>query len=259
MKSFISIIIISVVFSSCKKVITPALNDTAPQLIIDGAISDTSGPYYVNISRSVDFYSDNSYPNVSGAVIYISDQTAGIIDTLTEITPGRYVTHIVQGIPGNTYTLHVQLEGKSYTATSTMPLPVALDSVTIDYADTTEIEPRVYYQDPANTVNYYKYSMRSNGGKVQRFQTFEDLLSNGKYISDGLDVDSGEIKNNYKMEIFLTGIDKPVYNFFSQAEEIAYSNEDLAAPATPVSNISGGCIGYFSAQTVSSKRIVVKY
>jgi hypothetical protein len=60
------------------------------------------------------------------------------------------------------------------------------------------------------------------------------------------------------VRLSLVGIDKAVYTFLSEAELIAYSNDNLAAPATPTSNITGGCLGYFSAQTVSSKMGIVR-
>jgi hypothetical protein len=56
----------------------------------------------------------------------------------------------------------------------------------------------------------------------------------------------------------LVGLDAGAFNFLKEAEAVAYNNANLAAPATPTSNITGGCIGYFSAQTVSSKTAVIK-
>jgi len=62
---FIITSLVSVLFySSCQKVITPPLSNSAPQLVIEGSVSDTTGPYYVNISNTVSFYADNTYPNV---------------------------------------------------------------------------------------------------------------------------------------------------------------------------------------------------
>jgi hypothetical protein len=73
-----------------------------------------------------------------------------------------------------------------------------------------------------------------------------------------MDTDTGEIKSNDNMEIFLVNIDQPAYNFFKEAEDVAYNNDNLSAPATPGSNITGGCIGYFSAQTVSHQPVRIK-
>src|SRR5882757_7382054 len=170
--------------TACKKIITPNLDNATPQVVIKGAISDTTGPYYVSISRSVGFYSNNTFPPVSGAVITITNVSSGTNDTLSESAPGTYVTHVIQGIPGNTYLLKVLLEGKVYTALSTMPLPVALDSVSFDVSDTTQIRPQANFQDPAGKINFYKYSLTINGVYDKRIQTFEDRLSDGRYIKD---------------------------------------------------------------------------
>jgi hypothetical protein len=243
--------------SSCTKTITPPLNNT-PQLVIEGAVSDTTGPYHVNISKTADFYSDNFYSTVSGATVIITDITAGVTDNLTETLPGDYITHTITGTPGNTYQLKVILNGTTYTALSTMPKPVHLDSVTVDYSVNNNFRPVANYQDPADQRNYYKYSMKRNGVHVHHFQTFDDRLSGGRYIRDKLDCDTGTFHHGDLVKVDLVGLDAGAFNFLKEAEAVAYDNANLAAPATPTSNITGGCIGYFSAQTVSSKTTVVK-
>ena len=53
------------VLYSCTKTITPPLNNVS-QLVIEGIVSDTAGPYHVNISKTTSFYSNNVYPNRFG-------------------------------------------------------------------------------------------------------------------------------------------------------------------------------------------------
>jgi hypothetical protein len=260
MKKILFIGLAGVVFIACTNTITPNLNTSAPQLYIQGAISDTAGPYYVQITNSIGFYSPSTYPGVSGAAISITDSTTGLRDALTETTTtGIYVTHfLTQGIPGHTYLLNVSLGGKTYAASSTMPMPVPLDSVTFDFSDTSQLKAVANYQDPPGIVNFYKYTMTINGVVDKRFQTFEDRLSDGKYIRDNIDADTGEVKRNDLVRLSLVGVDKPVYTYLHEAEDIAYNNAGLVAPANPQSNITGGCLGYFSAQTVSNKSGTVK-
>ncbi|WCT11038.1 DUF4249 domain-containing protein [Mucilaginibacter jinjuensis] len=254
-RSIIALFALAITVYSCTKTIEPPLVNSPPQLVIEGAVSDTAGPYHVNISKSVDFYADNTYPGVSGATVTITDQTAGVNDVLTETSTGTYTTHTIVGKPGNTYQLKVVLDGKTYTSTSTMPYAVALDSITFDHTIVKNlIQPVVHFQDPAAYTNYYKFSVEVNGVKVKRFQTFEDRLSNGKYINTDVALDTGAIKKNDIVNVSLVTTDKGAYTFLSEAENIAFYNSQQAAPATPTSNISGGCLGYFSAQTVSSKK-----
>ncbi len=251
-------VMLASLLSSCQKTIMPTLTNSTPQIVIEGAVSDTAGPYHVNISKTAGFYTDNVYSNVSGAFVSITDVDAGIADVLTETASGVYTTHAITGTPDNTYQLKVVLDGKTYTASSTMPRPVALDSVTFDFSKKNNTRPVANFQDPANIINYYKYSMRLNGVPLKRVQTFDDHLSDGRYIRGKLDVDTGTVKLKDLVKVSLVSVNHQVYNFLKEAEDIAYSNAQLAAPATPTSNITGGCIGYFSAQTVSDKSKVVK-
>ena len=110
--------------------VTLPLN-TAPQLVIQGEVTDAPGPYTISVNRSVGFYADNSFPPVDGATVRISDDS-GVTDSLTETTPGNYSTHLLQGRSGATYTLSVTIHDTIYTAVSTMPAAVPLDSVTFD-------------------------------------------------------------------------------------------------------------------------------
>jgi hypothetical protein len=255
----IASILLILFYTSCQKVITPPLSSGAPQLVIEGAVSDTSGPYHVYISKTVSFYADNTYPNVSGASVIITDVTAGLQDQLTETSAGIYTTHTISGTPGHTYQLQVVVNGQNYKAVSTMPLPVLLDSISFDYtAVKNMIQPTVHYKDPAASANFYKYDITVNGVKLKRFQTDEDRLMNGRYINENLVTDTGAIKKNNLVLVNLVGVDKGAYNFLTQAESIAFYNDQLSTPATPTSNISGGCMGYFSAQTVSGKSNTVK-
>src|SRR5579872_6522569 len=141
-----------VLLFSCQKVVTLNLDTVPPQLVIQGEVTDQPGPYTVNISRSVDFYADNAFPAVSGAIVHISDGQ-GVTDSLVETSPGNYVTQALAGRPGNTYTLSVSVDGTSYTAVSVMPFPVPLDSVTLEHTKgrfgrKDQITPQADYQDP---------------------------------------------------------------------------------------------------------------
>jgi hypothetical protein len=245
--------------AACTKTITPNLNNAGSQLYIQGAVSDTPGPYYVSIGRSAGFYDSSIYPGVSGASVTITDSTTGQLDALTETSTGLYVTHsLVKGIPGHTYRLNVQLNGKTYSAASTMPQPVPLDSVSFDFSDTSQIEAVANFQDPLHIVNFYKYTMMINGRVDKRFQAFDDRLSDGRYIRDRIDADTGEVKRNDVVRLSLVSIDSNVYVYLHEAENIAYNNAGLTSPANPQSNITGGCLGYFSAQAVSNKTGIAK-
>src|SRR6266480_3946019 len=112
-----------------------------------------------------------------------------------------------------------------------------------DISDRKRIRPQANYQDPKGVENLYKYSLVINGVVDKRFQIFSDRLSDGRYIRDKVDADTMEFRLNERVQLSLVGIDEKVFNYMNEAEGVAYDNANLAAPANPVSNVSGGCLG----------------
>src|SRR5512135_2176424 len=89
---------------SCEKVVTIDLNQSNPQMVIEGVVTDQKGPYAVFLSRTGDYFVPSlSFPPVSNALVIISDNL-GDRDTLREVTSGRYISSTTEGVPGRTYT-----------------------------------------------------------------------------------------------------------------------------------------------------------
>jgi len=264
MKRYISTaIVLTITFCSCQKVVVLNLNNTSPQIVIQGEITDSAGPYIVMINQSVGFYANNIFPTVSGAIVKISDNQ-GVTDSLTETSPGIYSTHILQGVPGNTYTLSVFAQNTNYTATSTMPMPVMLDSITFQTTSgfgQKQISAVVNFQDPAIIKNYYQFVEYINGQQfTKNIFVFDDRLSDGKYISRTLRTDSSYLKSGDLLKVKMNCIDENVYNYFDQLQQSSGTGafNTTASPANPLSNISNGALGYFSAYTTQSKNVLVQ-
>ena len=125
---------VSLSISCYQDVIDLDLSDFESEVVIEGNITDQPGPYTVTISKTVSYENSTNFPLVSGAEIVIADD-AGNVETLREVRAGTYQTSSLQGVPGKTYTLFVNVEGKEYTASCSMPEPLELDSVTYDLYD----------------------------------------------------------------------------------------------------------------------------
>jgi len=229
------------------------LNDAGPRIVIQGEVTDQPGPYIVRVNYSVGFDKTNDFPPISGALVKISDGE-GHTDTLTEPLPGIYFTKSILGKPGNTYSLSVLANDTLYTAVSTMPQPVRLDSVTFNETkifndETTYAVPN--FQDPAGVTNYYQFIEYLNGKLLNKTVfVFDDRLSDGRYITRTLRNDSAYLKPFDLLELRMYCIDKPVYEYFNQLDESS-NGFSSASPDNPVSNISNGALGYFSAHTSS--------
>ena len=250
-----------ILWVGCKKVIDVKLKNATQQTIISGEVNDLSGPYKVTISKSVDFTSNNNFPPVSGAFVTITGN--GITDTLSEDGPGVYFTKKLIGRPGKAYSLLVKAEGNTYTATSTMPDPVQLDSLTFLLGRNNDIYAVANFQDPKEAVNYYQFIQYANGEKFKNGRgnsVFDDRLSNGRYISMALYDDSSDIKSGVTLTVQMNCIDKYVYNYLNELLQISGNGGGFSSPtpANPQSNISGGALGYFSANTVSYKTVKIQ-
>ncbi len=255
---FPSLIALTLLFSSCEKVIDLPLSSASPQIVIQGNIYDEAGPYTVTLSKSVPFDQSNVYPAVTGATVSINDD-AGHSETLTETDSGTYVTSSLQGVAGRTYTLTVKAERKTYLASSTMPPAVGIDSMYVENLwGTNDKMLTVTFMDPANIKNYYHLVEFLNGEIVKDgFYVGSDRLNEGKKVTYSMYSDKDEYKLDpgKKVTIWLECIDKGVYDYFRSAD--TNSNES-ASPANPTSNISNGALGYFNACSMRSKTIIAQ-
>jgi len=251
-------LIIILTFYGCKKVINVNLENAGIQTVITGEIDNKPGPYFVHISKSVNYSSDNVFPPVSGAFVTITGN--GLVDTLSEISPGTYATHKLQGEPGSTYALYVSAENKIYTAASTMPQPVYLDSVSFMAGRKNNLYAVANFQDPPGVANYYQFMEYADGVEFPNGRgnsVFSDRLSDGRYVNLLLYDDSSDIKPGIVLKIQMNCIDKNVYNYFNQLYQISGNRDGFSSPtpANPTSNIIGGALGYFSAHTESSRHV----
>jgi Domain of unknown function (DUF4249) len=245
----------------CKKVIQVNLNNAAPQIVIEGEVTNL-GTCQVQITQSVNFSATNTFPPVTGASVQITDSSTGQVAILSELDSGIYTTTSIQGIPLHIYNLQVLIGSKEYTATSTMPMPVVLDSVTFtqnaDFNNKLDINAVMNFQDPPGLGNYYQFIEDVNRRLIPDIFVFEDRLSDGKYIQESLFNDSSYLQVGDTLLVKMYCIDKATYNYFNTLINVAGNNNfQTATPANPITNISNGALGYFSAHTTTQRRLVI--
>jgi hypothetical protein len=266
-------LIIMAMLSSCQKVINIDLNSASPQLVVEANISDKPGPYYVKLSKTVNFDNITSIPAVTGAIVEMSD-SAGSSETLTELINGIYKTNSVKGIPGHTYRLTIKTDGQVFESISTMPYPVAdlKLSITRDMEERPSIgggsdeQPERYQvnyviTDPAQFKNYYRFAVYHKNREISSRRVFDDQFHNGKLISDEFRLnDTINFMPGDTIGIELRNIDSGAYNFFRTLREgIGGLSFLSASPANPISNISNNGLGYFSAYSVNEGFSVIPY
>ncbi|HEX2847098.1 MAG TPA: DUF4249 domain-containing protein [Chitinophagaceae bacterium] len=248
--------------SSCEKVIDINLNKAEKRYVVEAIVNDQSGAR-VLLSQTKDFEDDNSFAGVSGAVVEITEN-GGAATTLSETTAGMYEAPALIGSVGKTYSLSVKVNGQSFTAVSTMPQKVNLDTIYITdeflFGDTRKIV-NLEYKDPPGRGQYYRFVQYLNGRKETEIFVQNDEYTDGRNVTNKLfyfpddDEDYRKIKSGDQVRIEMFCTDANVYKYWYSLYRSA-TGESQATPSNPVSNMKGGALGYFSAQTSQAKTMI---
>ncbi|MCE2682985.1 MAG: DUF4249 domain-containing protein [Flavobacteriia bacterium] len=293
--SILFIGILSLIVSSCTKEVKIDIPGYEEQLVIDGNI-ETGMPPIVLISRSSDIYAPtnlDAYLNgfVSGAVVTVSNGTKTV--ELTEICtdnlpPGsEAMASAVFGIPidqlasfhicaytsfdsdiwgevGKTYNLTVTFEGKTYTSTTSILQPTALDSVYWKTDD--NYTDRGYswatLSDPLNQYDAYRWEAKPISDPVfyKPFQPFtDDQFFNGKTFDFSYEnasncngtYEPAEYRCYYKLGdtvvIKVSKLPRDVFEFMEKKYTQIYSSGNpFATPINLPTNIVGGALGIWA-------------
>jgi len=249
--------------SSCTKVIDLKLGNVSGRLVIEGNVTNAAGPQVIKLSTNVPFTNTNTYPPVTGATVTVTDQ-AGNSFSFTEGPSGTYSNSVLTGIPGNTYTMTVITGGVTYTAVSTMPPLIPLDSLTAENQPASSgSKPKkqvsVYYRDPAGVANQYRFVEYVNGVQVKDVFTDNDQFNDGLKVKEILQEDDIDIYSGNTVKVEMQCIDHPIYIYWlSLLQQEDNGPGGAATPSDPPTNIVPASLGYFSAHTTQTQTIVVK-
>ena len=264
-KRCIPYILFVLIFSSCEKVIDINLDNVEKKYVIEAVLTDRAGTAKVLITQTKDFDEDNNFPGISGATVTIKE-TGGATTTLTETSAGKYESPALTGISGKTYHLSVIIAGKTFSAISTMPQKVNLDTIyTTDefiFTDTRKIV-NADFKDPTGRGNNYRFIQYVNGLKEKQLFIQNDDYTDGRinnnklyYFPDDND-DSTIIKSGNTVVIDLLCIDPNSYKYWFSLDRSSTGGGNQATPSNPVTNMQGGALGYFSAHTLQTKTMEV--
>jgi hypothetical protein len=263
LKKYFSAILLGVFLLGCDKEITLPLDENQSKLVIDAVVTDEMGPYYVKLTKSVAVSAASKFPEVSNALVIMKDNF-GLSDTLKYTSKGLYLTNKIKGAYGSTYFLEVALDGKKYTAQSTMPNKVPFDSLTINkltFFSETQYSVIPMYTDPMTLGNNYRFFQVINDTLDRTYYLFNDNLNNGKENQRPLNSseDSLKVKLNDFVSVEMQCISNPTYLYYNSLRQISGAGPGGGTtPANPPSNIVGGALGIFSAHTVQRKQIQIK-
>lgn len=246
-------------FSSCEKVIDLELKDAEAAIVIDAGISDMAENQTVRISKTYSFTEANRFNGLAGAKVVLTTSNGNTF-SYKEVSPGIYQSDRIRGRPDVTYTLDVTVEGKTYTAKSTMPQKVVLDSLTFkefSFFGQSSTYVSANFNDPPGIQNQYRYILKVKG-KIEEDVVSEDRFNDGNKVADVIFYEMDDLVSGDPVEVELQCIDRAVYKYFFSLTQSAGGGGPPVAPANPPSNFSNGALGVFNAYTTSKKSVVLQ-
>lgn len=254
------LILLPVLMSSCEKVISFDPAQIEERYVIEGTITDQPGVCSVLISKTKNFNDDNTFNGVGGAIVSVENN--GVTIVLPEISKGVYKTNALNGKPGQTYNLKVNVNGEQFTSKSTMPDPILFRDFYIKPGDYDSLSTKTYvkYKDSAEVKNYYWFELFVNGARQENYGLENDDFTTGQMINSTVffenttDNRAKNIKRGDKLSVEMHSIDDAVYLYLFSLT----GAKGTGVAANPISNIKGGAIGYFSAHTVQTRSLIIK-
>lgn len=255
--------------TSCEEVINIDFEELNQQIVIDGQITGNPELNRIDISFSQSIYQPTAVSKVRGALVEISDGD-GEPALIKENGTGIYDASGINGVPGHTYKLRVEYQGKEYTAISTMPDPITVDSVKFTH---------VYKGSFPFFQNYYKlrcvisnrpgveeYCMIKASGGANNYKVpteiYHDKYSDGRQVV--IDNFKGSFNANENITVEFYSMDEKAYEYYRMMKEIAGS-DGIELPEifnmnsyNPKSNLSNNALGFFGAFSYQKFKVTVK-
>lgn len=267
-KIIISLFIFSVLLFSCEKVIELDLNDAETKLVVEAQLNNGEGENYVILSKSGSFYESNDFLMVKDAKVTINDNDGNSYE-LTEVEDGVYYNALLDGQFLTKYSLKIESENETYTAQSTMPNLVTIDSIALEIkqgngpgggggggSDEESFRISCHFQDPANVDNYYKLSIRNMVTGESEFTIYNDDYFDGRDAD--LPIRGASVFSGDSLVVELHSLDKANYEFFKLLESNGMSAFSTSV-GNPTPNIDGKDVfGIFGATAVDRKPLIIE-
>ncbi len=283
--NWVSVALVLILLNGCEQDINIVLPEAEKKIVVEGHIEQGALPYVI-LTKSSAYFAPVDSATIANTVVYgalVTVSDGNTTDTLKQtfdlnfFPPVVYKGQNMIGTLGKTYSLTIQAEGKTLTATTLIPDTVPLDSIWFKVDPPRDSLGFVYahLSDPQGLGNAYRWSAKRTG-KDSKFlspigSAFDDKFFDGKsfdfFYTRGVEYNSSkEDDNNVERGYFKKGdvitvrfctTDRESFDFYRTFEvESASNGNPFAAPTTIKTNIKGGGLGVWGGYGVTYKTVI---
>jgi len=280
-------VVTTLIMLSCEKEITVDLPAPETKIVIEGAIEEGRLPW-VFVTKNAPYFSHIDSAALVNMIVFNARITVtdGIITDSLQLTYDpyiypkfKYAGSTLIGQTGKRYWLKVEVDGKTYTAQTSIPPSVKIDSLKFkpDKNQDTLGFIWLYLVDPDTLGNYYRGFTKILGKDSIYLRpypsVFDDKFFNGQFCEyaiergrnplednmyDDYGLDSAGVSRFYfrkgeTVVVKLCTIDVFHYDFwYSVEQQFITDGNPFASPISARTNISGGALGVWGGYGVYS-------
>ncbi|MGA9637601.1 DUF4249 family protein [Flavobacterium sp.] len=264
-------LLLTLFLNGCQEVIDVDLNTGPPKLIVEASIKwlkgTTGKEQKIKLTTTTSYYS-SQIPTVSGAIITVKNRTNNTFNFIEINNTGEYLCTDFIPVLNEVYTLNINLNGVTYTATEILASVAPIEEIIQNNEggfSGKDIQLKTYFTDPANQTNFYLFQYIFTDKIKQTFYADEDTLFQGnRFFSLSR---SNEIKKGDEVIVTHYGISKTYYNYLNVLISIAGGGGGgpfQSPPATVRGNIinttnkADYALGYFNLSEIDSRNYTVQ-
>lgn len=257
---------------SCEDVIDLDLPTAQSKLVIDASIKwqkgTTGNEQTIKLSTTTGFY-DSVIPTVSGATVFVTN-SSNTVFTFTEspTNAGEYVCIDFVPTINENYTLTVQLNGETYTATEKLfatPTIENIEQTTVQGFGGDEIQVKFFYQDNGLEDNNYLIGFKYSEVAFPEFGALKDEFFQGNQMFGFYT--NPDLKSGDELFMRLQGISLRYFTYMDKIISIAGSTGGSPF-STPPATVRGNIVnqtnsknyplGYFNLSEIDTRNYVVE-
>jgi len=262
-------------FTACTERMQIDLPESNKKLVVEAYLFPGDSASWVRLTESANYFSNQPPKAVTHAYVKLDDGQGAAwkfnnLDTDSSIY--TLPAQTFQPEISKVYHLDIQISqplgGHTHFESTTMlpPLRIHADSIAIQYApDIEKWMVRLYALDSLGK-DFYLFNSRVNGhcitDSVQRKVVRSDVYFDGRYLTGTIVqvLNKDELKIGDQYELIVSEISEAYYHYLSDLQTETETKNPIFSgpPANVKGNISEDALGFFTAFSSTSMRVVLK-